>query len=407
MKRRETLGSTSSTAVVLFVIALGALDVGCVECVAGPDCPLGDACVDGRCEPLVGNDVAWLAPAEGDTVGTTYDATIAFTFRAPAAVVRIVRDPRDPGSACAPFIPQERVLPGDPRQAITQEVTFPGLFALGDRFSLIAVLEAGGGSIGVTRALRGPAASGQGDGPAILAPDEGAVDVTRNLLTEVTLGMPEGAASFVRLHVEPIGLPPSPRVLGIVDGARASATLPLVRGPQVIWADVGPAGSGDAALRRCGRGIAGEGQSDGLELGLVFALPERSIAEDEAARAQLDLHVRITDAAGTSTCTSVEPGRCETVRETRLAGARGDEVLRIGELASAVVEVAAVPGAVSPPLSAFVRVSFGERHVGFFGPYALVPERGEAWVAGRVVVNGTDVTLQPETTQPVAIGSPW
>jgi hypothetical protein len=71
-----------------------------------------------------------------------------------------------------------------------------------------------------------------------------------------------------------------------------------------------------------------------------------------------------------------------------------------------VVEIAAVPAVVSGPVTALVRVSRGGRHVGFFGPFPVVPEAGQAWLAGRVILQGGRVAAVVAIDD-VSVGSPF
>lgn len=384
------------------VVVAAALQGGCPtsECTVRQDCPLGSLCTsDGRC--VAGDDavVTWLSPAPQSEVPERFDAVLEVSFRGDSAELRIERSRDLPGDACAPAIPVQLVVPGDSRQTLTQQITIPGLRALGPEFSLLAVLEDGPDRGEAPIELRGPEVNG--NGAVFLAPEEASVDAASavTLPVEATFAR---AVTRASVWVEPIdrdGEPgaPSPRVLAATASTRLAAQVPLARGQQIVWVEA----DDGTAVRRCGRGILGleagaaTPAARGLELGLGFEGDEAGL---------LNLRVRLAESEDGGECSFATPGdRCEPVFENFGPTTTGAEILRVRD--PRVVEVAVVPGASGPAMSASVRVSLNGEHIGWLGPISIQPALGEVWRAGRILVDGGSATIQ--RIDDVVIGDPF
>ncbi len=389
------------TALIGVVLATAAaLSTGCpnAECVTNNDCSVGfDCTLDGVCVSTPQGEIVWISPEADSLVeGETFDAVVEVSFRAPAATITIDRDVVDKGDECAPFVPSTVVVVGDIQEAIVQQVTLPGLFALGESFGVSATLNAAGGARSTRVTFRGEPTGYEGADIELRL-----VEDTINLVdASTTLGVDldatfDRAAQRALLSVEPIGGVPTPRQ--IVGGGIASleeVRAPVARGPQIVWLDTEDA-SGDA--HRCGVGLSGgNAGATGVELGLSF---------EGAELGQLDLLVLLAD--GETTCSFLDPGaNCEAIYETRMPTRAGEEVLLVKEN-SGLLRVAVVPGAASASMTARVRVSSNGAHVGWLGPFPLQPAQGEVWIAGSIVLDGSLASIVPETVAPITVGPPF
>lgn len=381
--------------------ALTFLASGCpnVECVTNNDCSVGfDCTLDGVCVSTPQGEIRWVSPEPDSLVaGRTFDAVVEVSFRSPAATITIDRDVVDTGDECAPFVPSTTIVVGDIQEAIVQQVTVPGLFALGESFGVSATLNAAGGTRSTRVTFRGEPSGYDGADIELGLVEDSIINVVD---ASTTLGVTldatfESAARRALLSVEPIGGVPTPRQ--VVGGAIASleqVRAPVARGPQIVWLDTED-DSGDA--HRCGVGLSGgdEGAA-GVELGLSF---------DGNELGQLDLLVLLAD--GETTCSFDDPGAsCEAIYETRMPTRAGEEVLLVKEN-SGLLRVAVVPGAASASMTARVRVSSNGAHVGWLGPFPLQPAQGEVWIAGSIVLDGSLASIVPETIAPITVGPPF
>jgi hypothetical protein len=381
--------------VALLVAHVALVDAGCpsTECVTREDCGVGLDCgADGACIEQAQGSIRWIAPEPGSVVGARFDAVVEVSFRASAAAIAIERDAVDGGEPCAPFVPASLIIAGDLDDALVQQVTLPGLFALGPSFALTATLNAAGGA----RALRVSFAGEPTgyDGARFVLPADNVID-TGTALTVPTSAVLDRAAARALLSVEPLGGDPSPRQLiggGLVEFEGALA--PVVYGPQVLWLDT----EDNTGSHRCGLGISGTAASRaGVELGLSFQGPSPG---------QLDLHVLVERADGDVPCSYVDPGTvCTPVYESRAPARTGDEILLVDGGRDSVIVVAVVPGAAGPSMTARVRVSKDGVHVGWLGPFPLQPAFGEVWLAGRIVLGGSLARL--ERMDDVVVGAPF
>lgn len=413
-------GTSRTRALALVCAALataGAAAAGCEqkECIVTDDCAVGfDCTLDGVCVSTAQGQIRWISPEPGSVVGARFDAVVEVSFRAPAATVSIDRDAVNAGERCAPFVPTEVTVIGDLQEALVQQVTLPGLFALGESFGVAATLNAAGGTRSVRVELQGEPTGYGGIDIDIADADEDDSASVRDAASTLSLPIDarfDRASARALVSVEPLGSAgsagsgsdePTPRE--VIGGGIAEITdvrVPLARGPQVLWVD----SEDEQGTHRCGLGISGidpQGEAPaGVELGLSF---------EGAEPGQLDLRVLVEDAGGDSqACTFNEPGaRCEAVYETRAPARSGEEVLLVpaGSGGSGgVLTVAVVPGAAGPSMTARVRVSSNGVHVGWLGPYPLQPALGETWIAGRIVLDGSLARL--ERVDQVTIGAPF
>lgn len=380
-------------------VGAGGVGAGCAgeECRARRDCAAGFVCtVDGRCVESGEGTVSWVSPEPGSQVDEHFDVVLDVRFRDSAAELLVDRAVDAPGDPCAPSVPQRLVIAGDATAPLAQRVTIPGMRALGERFHIAATLRGGGGIDTAVAELRGPAMD---FGGAVFEAPEGATAPADQALTVPVSASFDGAVVRASLWVEPVGLdgrglePSAREIVGSAVTRLTDAVAPLARGPQILWLEV----EDGADIRRCGRGLSGGGDAataPGLELGLFYEGGDPGL---------LDLRVRV-GGEGEPGCGFADPGAsCEPVRETRGPARRGEEVLRVH--GDGIVDVAVVPGAAGPPLTARVRVSMNGAHVGWLGPFAIQPALGEVWVAGTVVVTGALADLQ--RTDDVVIGAPF
>jgi hypothetical protein len=329
-------------------------------------------------------------------VGETFDAVVEVSFRSPAATITIERDVVDFGEPCAPFVPTTVTVVGDLQDAFVQQVTVPGLFALGEEFGVSATLNAAGGTRSTRVSFCGERTGYDGaDIELRLSEDTiNAIDASETLGVTVDATFDRAAARAL-LSVEPLGGQPTPRqIIGggvtTVEAVRA----PIAHGPQIVWLD----SEDDAGVvHRCGVGLTGRTDpttATGVELGLSF---------EGSQLGQLDLVVVLADG---TTCSFADPGAgCTPIYETRMPTRAGEEVLLVNASDSAagagVLQVYVAPGAASESLTARVRVSSNGAHVGWFGPFPIQPAQGEWLNAGSVVLDGSLATIVAETDFPI------
>jgi hypothetical protein len=353
----------------------GCIDGVCAQnCVNNDDCSVGFQCNGhGSCVENATGTIRWEEPAPDSEVADRFDGAVRVSFRGPSARVRVVRDLRRPGDACAPVAPFELRVEGDPEETFEQRVELPGLFAAGERFSLVATLEAAGGFIGDTLPLRGPAIPSST--LSITSPPEGDVAGEPVWLDVSTNGASGAQSAAVRTAPEQgaagVSLTLDPQELG-------SVMVPVARGAQSVYVE---GTDPDGAPFSCGRAFSVAETGEGLELALWFQASE--------GEALVRMRVLVEEGGSEVVCTALEPlGPCVTVRELGALAARGDEIVSLAGTTDASVRVAVTPAAISAPVRAGVRVSYEGRHVAFLGPFSLNPALGEVWIAGDITLAG-------------------
>lgn len=363
-------------------------------CARDTDCDaVTERCERGRCTLDLRPVVTWISPAEDASVGERFDIEVEVRFRGAEVVIELQRDPTNPGEPCAPLIPRRLVLAGDARQEIVEKVTFRDVPALGDTFGLqVRASVASIDPFTRRRAFQGEIDPTLG-GMAVAAPRAGFVDADAHVSVEVEATLEQNARS-VSAWVEPVGSAPTPRRVLATQTGEVQGRAPLARGEQILWLEADHGGS----RKRCGVGLATERSAlpDGVELALAFDAPEP---------ANLDLWVYADlDEEGHSRCTLEPPtGVCAVAWSEPGLRLHGEELVVLPS-AEGIYGVAVSPAAATEPVSAFVRVSNRGTHLGFFGPRSVLADQAEVWLAGRVLVLGGAVTLQPLDL--VSIGLP-
>ncbi len=373
--------------VVVVFFALGGS--ACAECSESTACSLGQVCSDGVCTPVEGEAVSILSPAEVTT--TAFDLRLQVRFRGAFAVLTVSRLR---GDGCAPFVPAQVTLFGDDDQNLEQEVVVRALSSVGD-FELVAHLDVNGRKLDAQQEFHGPPPGADIGGAVFQAPVDGEVNVVDAPWQPLQAELEGGRVSA---FVAPSVGAPTPRVV-VAEGQNVvDAFVPLVRGPQVVWLE---RDDGVGGIRRCGRGLLGGPLVDdagALEIALLTDAPEPG---------WLGLSVRVQDPASDDVvCDSdVATAVCQHELFPLAPAAHNAEVLRVN-VDNGVVEVAAVPLVVSGPVDARVRVSRAGQHEGFFGPFPIFPEQGQAWFAGRVIVEAGQVVGLVAVDE-VSVGAPW
>lgn len=355
------------------------------QCASDRDCDsVTERCERGRCTLDIRPVVTWLSPAEGADVGERFDIEVEVRFRGAEVVVELQRDPTNPGVPCAPHVPRRVVLQGDPAQEVVEKVSFRDVPSLGSSFGLqVRASVASIDPFTHRRGFRGSYDATLG-GIEVTSPREGFVDADANvsLPLELALG---SVASRVTAWVEPAGAAPTPKRVIASNAGQATGRVPLARGEQILWIE---AESG-TTTSRCGVGLATERTAlpEGVELALAFDAPEP---------ANLDLWVYADlDEDGQSRCTLEPPSGICAIAWTEPGLREHGEELVVLPSAEGIYGVAVSPAAATEPVSALVRVSNRGIHLGFFGPRSVLANQAEVWLAGRVLVLGGTVTLQP------------
>lgn len=362
------------------------------ECAGPADCGISELCRRGRCELDARPIVTWLSPAEGAEVGERFDVEVEVRFRADELLVELGRDPTNPGEPCAPFVPQRVRLNGDFRREAVEVVTFRDVPALGDAFGLqVRASIPAVDPFTRRRAFRGDADPSLG-GMTVVEPREGFVDADAHVTLALEAAL-ERVAPAVSAWVEPLSGAPTPRRVLAQDADALVGRVPLARGEQVVWLEAAYA----SGTRRCGVGIATERTvHDGVEVALAFDAPEP---------ANLDLWVYADlDEEGQSRCALEPPaGVCALAWTEPGLREHGEEAVVLPQ-AEGIYGIAVAPTAVTAPVSTLVRVSNRNAHLGFFGPRSVLADQAEVWLAGRVIVLGGTVTLEP--LDQVSVGLP-
>jgi hypothetical protein len=379
--------------VVLVVVVLGVAIGSCAECVADTDCALVQVCAEGRCAARPGVAVALVSPLE--PVADTFDVVVDIDFDGPEAVLTLARDEGDPGEPCLPFLPRMVVVAGTGDHT-TERVTFADVPGLGASFSLRLTLE-NPGSLPLTRRFSfiGEAPGDDVGGATILLPGA-EVDVDATPLATLSGSVRGRAVAFV----VPVSGPPTPRVV-VADRAGAlSGRVPLVRGSQVVWVETDSADG----VRRCGRAVVG------LPAGDDGGVLDVTLVATAAEPAWVALSLRIdedgaVDFCGAGTTGPADAPRCSAGRPTAGPSPVVTEQLRL-TLDDGVIDVGVVPRIAVGPVQGVVRLTHAGRHVGFLGPFSFLPEEGQSWIAGRVLVAG-GVVVQVTANDDVVVGAPW
>jgi hypothetical protein len=390
-------GERAPRTVNLVVAAVGCIvsvvvpvaGAGCAECVDDTDCAVTELCADGGCQPAPPATVELVAPTS--TVGDRFDLVLDATFDGAQATLTVTRDEGAPGEPCLPFLDRAVIVDGG-AGLTTRRVTFDDLPTLGETFSLRVTLETAG-VLPVKRSfeLRGPPVGDDVGGAEIISPG-GDVDVDFTPAARLAVNTEGPAIAFV----EPAGAAPLPRFAIAQGVAAVEDVIALVRGPQIVWVETTLA----AGTKRCGRAVRGLPVGDdggALDLTLIARAPEP---------AWVGLSLRIARGDDVDVCSGDEDaGLCQAGRPADGPSTVAAEQLQL-RVDDAVVDVGVVPRVSVGPVLALVRVTHAGRHRGFLGPFTLLPDEGQSWVAGRVVVSaGTVVSVRP--TDEVVIGAPW
>ena len=369
------------------VLAVSAGSAGCAECAEATDCSIGEQCVQGSCAPTAGDRLEILSAP--DVTTSTFDLTVRVRFQGDVATLRVTRLR---GDECVPFVPAQLTLFGDGDQNTEQDVVVAGLSSVGE-FELTATLDIGTRQLRASQAFQGPPAGDEFGGARFEAPSTSEVDVVDEPWQSLRASLEGGR---VTAFVSPVGGPSTPRVIVAEAQADVDAFVPLVRGPQIVWLESEDRG----IVRRCGRGlIGGPVVDDGGAL-------ELALLTESAEPAWLGLSARVQQDDGDTICDAVDPpALCQHEVRPLFPTEHNAEVLRL-RLTNGVVEVAAVPLVISGPVTARVRITRAGVHEGFFGPFSIFPAEGQAWFAGRVIVEGGRVVgLVP--VDDVSLGAPW
>lgn len=377
--------------IALLAIVVVVANVGCAECAKDFDCTIGNQCVEGACVAADGEGFDVVDPADG-RVDDVFDLRVKVRFRGAVATLRV--DALD-GDACLPFVPAQLTLLGDDDEVTEQEVVFPGLFARGANFKVRLLLDINGREIIDVVDLHGPAVDEDAVGGfSFTAPVDDDADAVDDPWIRVEGDVDGGR---VEAFVEPVGGEPTPHVV-VAEGAAAISTfLPLVRGAQVLWVEQTDA---DDVTRACGFGVlAGPADDDAGAL-------EVALLTEGGDDGWLDLSVRF-DAGDEAVVCDAErsDARCRTVVAATGPAEHNVQIVQVFA-DNATVEIAAVPLAISDPVTAWVRVSRAGRHQGFFGPFTVFPDTGQAWFAGRVLLQAGRVQ-DLAAVDDVVFGSPW
>jgi hypothetical protein len=382
-------GDAAAAVVIVAVVGAVFAGAGCAECVADKDCALTEVCSDGACLPAPPAGLQLVAPT--DTVAEQFDLVVDATFDGEQATLTLARDGGEPGNSCLPFLDRTVVVDGGAGHT-TRRVTFDALPALGASFSLRVTLQSAT-ALPVERsfAFRGPPTGDDVGGATILAPG-GDVDVDATPLVPLSVATDGPAVVFV----EPEGAPALPRTTIATGAAAVDDVVALVRGPQIVWVET----TLSTGTKRCGRAVRGLPAGDdggALDLTLIARAPEP---------AWVGLSLRVVRGDDVDVCIDDDEDDVCT------AGlpAVGPSLVNFEQLQlhidDGVVDVGVLPRVSVSPVQAFVRVTHAGQHRGFFGPFTLLPDEGQSWVAGQVVVAaGAVVSVRP--VDDVVVGAPW
>lgn len=376
------------------------------DCTQNGDCGTNRLCQRGECTLSSLPLLEWVSPPENADVGEEFDVTVQVSYRAESVRLELSRVETDPGERCAPLVPYVQVLEGSASEDLTRLVTFPGVRSLGESFGLELYADANGAPVNLTRTFRGTAPEGLG-GAFILEPREGDADADDALTMNVAAQI-DPPADIVTVWTEPLFQPTTPRVVAATGNAVTEiddVTMPLSRGPQVVWIET----DRDGERLRCGVGVTTTNHDNPrpLELGLVWD------SLDGAGRVDLQV-VAERDNADVELCRTAD----SAVDGVCLAGDRDDFGLRrhgeqivLLDPVPGIYGLAVIPSSAASAVRARVRVSNGDVHLGWLGPRTVQADQGMVWLAGRLVVLEGVVRLEPvdrtEPGLPELPGSAW
>jgi hypothetical protein len=385
------------------LVAAGA--AGCAECASDADCALGDACVDGACDLAPQPRITLVAPV--GPAADRFDLIVDVEFDGPGATLVVRRSPAAPGDACVPFLVREVPIIGNGGRTTTQ-VVVPALPALGGDFAFELALQVSGFEPALaTAAFNAASPTTERGGAVIASPVAGDVDVDLAPFATFDATVVGPAVAWVG---DDDGQPFGPRFVVASGPGAARGSIPLVRGPQVLWAEtLTPTGP-----QRCG--VALRGLPAGDDGGAV----DVAVLATAAVPAWVALSLRIDQATATTVCerngTRVVGGDDGANDGTAVVGCvvrrAADrpalilaEVLQVPPV-DAVVDVAVVPTIAAGPVDALVRITQAGRPVALLGPFTLAGDDGNAWRAGRLLVLGGAITsVLPDDE--LTLGAPW
>lgn len=380
-----------SVVVVVAVLCIAVAASSCAECATDASCALTETCTDGVCRPTPPAGLRLVGPT--DAVGEHFDVVVDATFDAEQATLTLARDGASPGEPCLPFLDRTVIVEGTAGPS-TRRVTFADVPSLGASFSLRVTLAAEG-TLPVERsfAIVGPPVAADVGGATILAP-EGEIDVDATPLVPLAVTTAGPAVAWV----EPEGAPALPRIVLSNGAADVDDVIALVRGPQVLWVET----TSSTGPLRCGsavRGLPAGDDAGALDMTMVSRA-------DEPAWVSLSLRVARGDTV--DICAIDADDGLQTCRAGRPSDGPGLVTFEQLQLLvdDGIVDVAVVPRVSVGPVHAFVRVTQAGRHRGFFGPFTFLPDEGQSWIAGQIVV-ASGVLVSQRSVDGVVVGAPW
>lgn len=358
------------------------------DCLLQSDCPSPDqnCTAQGECLYSLAPKVEWIAPAPGTAVDGPFTVEASVRFVGAEAWVRLERDVFEPGEACAGFTPQQQLLLGDTTRETVATLRFEDVVPAGDgRFGLKVVASTDPlNERAAVAILDGVLPEGTLLGAEVEAPAEGLILLEPAISVPVRVRLPE-VADRVWAFIDPASAPATPRrtvALSTIelDGPR----VPVVRGPQLLKLEI----ERGARVQTCAIGLdTPPADFNRLEVALFF---------DGPAPGDLDLWIyAVPDEDDDAECTAGQPGRyCKNTYATLGVREWGEEAIQL-DVVDGTYGVAVAPGAVSPALTATVRISRADTHLGFLGPRTVFTELGEVWLAGRIEIRGGVVSVVP------------
>ena len=385
------------------------LSSGCeAECQSTSDCPFGESCSEGICLASTGSAITVFS---SDVVDERFDLTLEVSFRTTSAELVVERagaDDSDGAAACIPFVPRHVLLPrNDGNETGTQTVVVKDLPALGPNFRLNIRLLAASGNAASSFVFHGPAVDSSFDPGLQLTGPRNSIDALAAPVAAFALedtGRYQSVQVFVEsvadadrpaIDATPVAMP---RRSVIGSAGSTSVDLPVLRGPQVFWAE----GQRDGVTTRCGVG--------------AYGLP--SAHEDPPGTLEVVL-VGDHDDKGWSTVSLLQqqPGRdfrcdrntpseaCAVLIGTETLGARTVDAVRF-QVGEGPLQLAALPAVANGASTLTMRVAYNGVHVGLFGPFTVVPEAGESWVAAQVLFSAGGI-VDVRALDDVVNGAPW
>lgn len=375
---------------------------------------------DGSCADIANYDVIWQSPTAADgkpvLINTpTFDVTLLVHMRALRGVVSLVRQTDFSQNTCIPIRIQEQEIFGSEAEDTEHVVTFRNIPASIDPVTLVATLTVESLVVSTQQTIfssQEPDAILQNLGhqtpESVRNINVAGFDVTNDLaILDNTVIDSDNARYFLQsvplqkydqiaIQVRPIQGAPSPRI--VFDGAdfakneQLNLFVPLARGPQHVWIE----------------GYNTNASGTRIDEYAVCGLPVTSSlsVQDEKSQVinQIDATIFSLDDVGSAIPADIwiyeeEPsippsstgeigyGICSAIQttiddcRTRSKGA--------AQTISFTVEEGGIYGlAVAPSqanlLRVMVRLSSGNTHLGWFGPFSLQGDRGHVWQAARL-----------------------